>query len=54
MPIEINELVLRVVVDPQPNARSANNAPDRTAARDELVQQCVEAVLNVLRDKQER
>jgi len=54
MPIEINELVLRVVVDPQPNARPSNNPQDREAARDELVQQCVEAVLTVLREKQER
>jgi Family of unknown function (DUF5908) len=54
MPIEINELVLRIVVDQPANARPSNNPQERSAAREELVQQCVEAVLTVLHEKQER
>lgn len=54
MSVEINELVLRVVVDQQPNAKPSNNPQDRATARDELVQQCVDAVLNIIHEKNER
>ena len=54
MPVEINELVLRVVVDQQPNAKPSKNPQDRAAAREEIVQQCVDAVLNIIHEKHER
>jgi len=53
MPIEIRELVIRATVDAgeeRPERRSASESSDRT----ELVEQCVEQVLEILRKQGER
>lgn len=55
MPVEIEELVIRVVVTPPeagPARRAGAGQPDRD--REELVSEVVEQVLAVLRQKEER
>ena len=52
MPIEIRELVIRVVVDPASEAEDA--APPPTPDRDALVQACVQETLRILRRAKER
>ena len=61
MPIEINELVIRVAVN-DGEAANANGAapPDAGAAsagggsRDAIVAECVEQVMRALKDKEDR
>ncbi len=57
MPIEIRELVIRAQVEPRRNG-SESRAGAMTAlegdSRDELIRACVEEVLRVLAQKQER
>ena len=58
MAIEIRELVIRAVVAPEgePGAASTKAAPGASpgAPRDEIVAECVEQVLDVLRLGKER
>ena len=55
MPIEINEVVVRVSVE-EPKAAASNNAPpapgNESSAKS--TDQAVEQILQILRDKQER
>jgi hypothetical protein len=51
--IEIRELVIRAVVDPGPESRSPVVEPARSPT-DEIVAECVEQVLDILRLRQER
>jgi len=65
MPIEIRELHIKVIIDPN-NAASQNQAGDHDAAgsraaasggetdREALIADCVEQVMTILRDKNER
>jgi hypothetical protein len=53
MPIEIRELVIRATVEPvEKEKRPSGEAPEH--ARDELVAECVQQVLEILRQKSER
>jgi len=58
MPIEIRELTIKVTVDqPVPQAQQqSGNAPGGGANddKDNLLSQCVEQVLNIINNKQER
>jgi hypothetical protein len=53
MPIEIEELVIRMIVEPSPPNRQGN-AGETADRRDEIVQQIVEQVMEILRQKEER
>jgi hypothetical protein len=53
MPVEIEELVIRMVVTPPTSARRGD-ADEAARGRDELVQQVVEQVVEILRQKEER
>ncbi|MCP5519588.1 MAG: hypothetical protein H7A45_20295 [Verrucomicrobiales bacterium] len=53
MPVEIEELVVRVVVAPSGGGQPASRT-DSDARRDELVAEVVEQVLAILRQKEER
>ncbi len=52
VPIEIRELVIRATVEPG-ESRASDAAPAQPR-RDELVAECVEQVLDVLRRQRER
>jgi hypothetical protein len=58
VPIEIKELHIRVSVNPPEGARPTAGAPgpsgDDGDARKQLVADCVEQVMQVLRDQKER
>ena len=53
MPVEIRELVIRAVVDPQTTA-GRPDAPAAEVDRDALVQACVDETLRILRRERER
>lgn len=58
MPIEIRELLIRVTVNqPQPGEAGGNPVAGETAEagdKDALVAQCVEEVLRIMHDEEER
>lgn len=54
MPVQINEMIIRAnVQEPQENAAEKKPAPD-SANKEEIIKECVEAVLEVLKHKNER
>ena len=53
MPVEIRELVIRAVVDPQATT-ARSGAPAAEIDRDALVQACVDETLRILRRERER
>ena len=55
MPVEIEELVIRIVVTPEgPTPGAGAGREDADANREELVAAVAEQVLSVLREKEER
>ena len=56
MPLEIRELHIRVNVNqPQPGAAAENNAEDDNGKdKDALINQCIEEVMDILKNKNER
>ena len=55
MPIEINELVVRAVVEDAPSPRrEGSDAAGGEAEREAIVAACVKEVLRILRRKEER
>ena len=54
MPVQINEVIIKAVVDPRPSASAGSNEPecppDNSSSEAELMQK----VLEILREKQER
>ena len=53
MPIEIRELIIRAQVDPHPGGQPGPaNQPN--LGQEELIRACVQEVLRVLAEKQER
>jgi len=56
MPIEIRELTIKVTVDqPSPKEKQpAGGAGGTKDDKDAILQQCVEQVLNIIKDKDER
>lgn len=53
MAIEIRELVIRAVVAPEGKDKAAAGA-ERVPRREEIVAECVEEVLDILRRREER
>ncbi len=56
MPVEIEELIVRIVVEPQGSETAPRGGPEGAsgASRDQLVQQVVDQVLEILRQREER
>ncbi len=55
MPIEIRELVIRAEVDPrQSEGLQAGQGPGAAADREQLVRDCVEQVMEMIHQKEER
>ena len=55
MPIEIRELVIRAEVEPrQGQSQGAGQSPGGASDREELVRDCVDQVLEIIRQKEER
>jgi len=53
MPIEINELVIRAVVNETPTLSESTMAPNRPS-EEEIVACCVKQVLDILKRQKER
>ena len=53
VPVQVNEIVIRAVVaaEPEGRQRPAAAAPQQ---REQIVQDCVEQVLEILKNQQER
>lgn len=55
MPIEIRELVIKATVLPDGAVgTSSQGAANGAASSDELIQQCIDKVLEILKEKNER
>jgi hypothetical protein len=52
MPIEIRELVIKLTVEDANQGGSTNTANSNGANKDEIVEECVEKVLEILRNSQ--
>ncbi len=53
MPIEIREMIIRTTAGPQP-AEQDDSGQDSTEDRQALIQECVDQVMEILREKAER
>ena len=53
MPVEVRELVVSIVLDDEEETTGARTTSDPAEFRRELIEECVEAVLTVLRDREE-
>lgn len=54
MPIEIREIVIKTTVGPNEAAQGPAAPMAKQEEREELIQECVEQVMEVLREKAER
>lgn len=57
MPVEIRELIIKATVGPSGGSAGGNGgsgSDNNAAPGDELVNACVEKILEILRDKHER
>lgn len=54
MPIEIRELVIRATVDPEKEESSGSTTGQAPSATQDIVAECVEQVLEILRRERER
>ena len=54
MPVEVRELVIRMAVRPDEPEGDAPPVARSRAGREELVAECVEQVLRILQERQER
>ncbi len=55
MPIEIKELVIRATIDSKGDSKSdQQNTAKQVDAKEDVVAECVEQVLEILRQQQER
>jgi hypothetical protein len=54
MPVQINEVIIRAVVDPRPSAGAGANEPDCPPGTNSGEAEVMEKVLELLREKQER
>jgi len=53
MPVEVRELVVSIVLDDDEEKNGGRAASDPAEFRRDLIEECVEAVLAVLRDREE-
>jgi len=55
MPIEVRELVIRAVVEGNQSSQQESSAPDALQQeRQQIISECVEQVLEILKERQER
>ncbi|MEP6727882.1 MAG: DUF5908 family protein [Bacteroidota bacterium] len=57
MPVEIRELVIKATVDPNNNSTNgtgSNNTGSNTTPGEEMIKLCVDKVLEILKEKNER
>ncbi len=55
MPVEIRELVIRAEVDPQQGkSRESAESSGGTSDRQQLIRDCVDQVMEIIRQKKER
>ena len=53
MPIQVNELIIRAIIDSEGSRERIPSTPE-SVDKTQIVQECVEQVLEILKDKQER
>jgi hypothetical protein len=53
MPIEIRELVIKTTFE-EPSGEGASQDHDLSASKEQIISECVEQVLEILKDKLER
>lgn len=51
MPVQVNEIVIRAVVEGDDSQRQTDDQPQQ---REEIVSECVEQVLEILKNRRER
>ncbi len=54
MPIEIKELVIKATIDDQGSQSGGGQGGAPASQKQEIVEMCVEQVLEILKEKQER
>jgi len=54
MPVQINEVIIKAVVDPRPSAAADSNEPECPPDSNTGEAELVEKILEILREKQER
>ena len=54
MPVQINEVIIKAVVDSTPSSGSGVNKPESPSGRNSGDADVVEKILEILREKQER
>lgn len=54
MPIEIRELVIKTTVDPNGAQQGAPSQSGSTEEKQALIQECVDQVMEILKEKSER
>lgn len=54
MPIEIRELIIRTTVQDEPTSKSEVSPEKRVMSNEVLVQECVDRVMELLKEKLER
>jgi hypothetical protein len=54
MPVQINEVVIKAVVDPRPSAGAGANEPECPPGNSSGEAEMVEKILEILKEKQER
>ena len=53
MPVQVNEIIIRAVVDSRAGSERGPSSGG-SADRGEIISECVEQVLEILRERQER
>jgi uncharacterized protein DUF5908 len=54
MPVQINEVIIKAVIDPRPSANAGSNEPECPPDSDSSESAMVEKLLEILKEKQER
>lgn len=54
MPIEVREIVIKANVDNQPEKKAAGNQQQQAESREEIIKECVDQVLEILKREKER
>jgi hypothetical protein len=54
MPVQINEVIIKAVVDPRPSAAAGSNEPECPPDNSSSEAEMMERLLQVIKEKQER
>lgn len=54
MPLEIRELIIKAVVSDPSEEQNSGGGSDSAIAQEDIIRQCVEQVMAILKEKQER